>query len=143
MTPKTMFKRLGWDSETQSQVDMMVRNTRESMKHCVFGMRQRVFPEIFFIRAIDRHNSRVVADSKDLGDRESQIELYDALVKHYDLPYCCVVHKEELTYLEGFDDYDDEDEEGLGEFGFDLDEDDDRPFGFEDEDDDDFEFDFL
>lgn len=151
MNKAKMFKALGWDEDIQSQLNMVVTNTRDTMKHLIFGMRVTTSPfEEHFIRAYDRNGNKVIADSEVLDSRDTTIELYDALVRHYDLPYCCLVHEKELTQLEGFDDdeenelsgfgFDDE-EEALDGFGFDEDEDP-GDFGFDfDEDEEDFEFD--
>lgn len=131
----SILDRMGWSPALQAEIKHVVRNTRESIKHVIVGMRVRVFPEELFIRVYDRTGltTRVLCDSKPFDDREAQIDAYDKIIKHLDLPYCCKVHKEERHGPE-FEFVTDDDE-----FEFVTEDDDEFEFLDPDEDDDEFD----
>jgi len=99
MKTEKLLKRLGWSNDTLYKVEHVARNTRESLKHTVIGMRGRTgwADGNYFIQVVERPSQRVIAVSKDTDDRDMLHKCYDALIQHLELPYCCMVHKQEFA----------------------------------------------
>lgn len=141
------FKKLyGWDTDTVSQIENVVRTTRDQLKNIIAGMRWRPRDGAYILHVTDRTGmtARVLAVSKDMKSKDKLRDRYIKFCEHFDLPYCCPDHSREYRGDDLLDDiFDSEDDDfGLGDDDFGLgDDDDDDDFGLtedgdEDEDED-------
>lgn len=128
---KSLRKALGWSKDVAQQVEFLAKTTRDSQKHLMIGMRQVTRTGEYVIAVYDRVGtaSKIAAVSKDLEDRDVQLELYRDLSLELELPPHCEECRYAATgHAEFFDGSDDEDastwlDEDDEDEGWDTDED--------------------
>lgn len=118
-------KHYGWEQSLVDEIEHLIRNTRDSMKHLTIGMvvkpaRSNFFGEIegqdeYMLRIVNRVDPTPVvkAYSKPYPDRDTLVKRYRALLHHWKLPCCCLTHQNEIDPpLANFFEKDEDDELG-------------------------------